>query len=102
RRALESVPAEVRNEEGPVAMLLSGVELVERELLHAFEKHGIRKVEPQPGDRFDHNVHQAMFEVENSGQPAGAVVQVMQPGYVMHGRLLRPAMVGVAKGEPEE
>ena len=52
------------------------------------------------GERFDYNLHQAMFEAENTGKPAGTVVQVMQPGYVLHDRLLRPAMVGVAKGQP--
>jgi molecular chaperone GrpE len=50
------------------------------------------------GERFDHNLHQAVFEMENTGQPAGTVVEVLQPGYMLHDRLLRPAMVGVAKG----
>ena len=98
RRALDSVPAETRASDPAVANLLEGVELVERELLRAFEKHGIKKIDPKPGERFDHNLHQAMFELENTGQAAGSIVQVMQPGYVMHGRLLRAAMVGVAKG----
>jgi molecular chaperone GrpE len=52
------------------------------------------------GERFDSNLHQAMFEVPGTGQPAGTIVQVLQPGYVMHDRLLRAAMVGVAKAEP--
>ena len=102
RRALESVPAESRDDT-VTANLLTGVELVERELLRAFEKHGIQRIDPKPGDRFDHNVHQAMFELENTGQPPGSIANVMQAGYVMHGRLLRAAMVGVAKaseGEP--
>jgi len=62
----------------------------------------VRKVAPQPGDRFDHNLHEAMFEIDVPGQPAGTIVQVLQPGYLIHDRLLRPAMVGVAKasGEP--
>ena len=102
RRAIEAVPAETRADDQAVASLLSGVELVERELLHAFEKHGITKVDPQLGERFDHNLHQAMFEVDNSGQPPGSIAHVMQAGYVMHGRLLRPAMVGVAKAEAGE
>ena len=54
------------------------------------------------GERFDYNLHQAMFEAESTGKPPGTVVQVMQPGYVLHDRLLRPAMVGVAKGQPSD
>lgn len=99
RRAIESVPAEARSGNEQLETLLCGVEMIERELLAALEKHAIRKVDPA-GTKFDHNLHQAMFEVENSGQPAGTVVQVMQPGYVLHDRLLRPALVGVAKGDP--
>jgi molecular chaperone GrpE len=103
RRALESAPEEQAQDE-VTRSLLAGVAATERELLAAFERHGIRRVDPQPGERFDHNFHQAMFEVENTGQPGGAIVQVLQPGYVMHDRLLRPAMVGVAKSQarPEE
>ncbi len=97
RRALESVPQGQAGDE-LTRNLLEGVAATERELLGAFERHGIRRVDPK-GQRFDHNLHQAIFEVENTGQPAGTVVQVLQPGYVMHDRLLRPAMVGVAKGE---
>jgi molecular chaperone GrpE len=99
RRALESVPdAEAVDER--TRNLLAGVAATERELLAAFERAGIRKVEPRVGDRFDHNQHEAMFEVENTGQPAGAIIQVLQPGYMIHDRLLRPAMVGVAKAAP--
>src|SRR6185437_11829111 len=97
RRALDSAPAEQAADER-TRNLLQGVAATERELLAAFERHGIRRIDPV-GERFDHNLHQAIFEVENTGQPAGTVVQVLQPGYVMHDRLLRPAMVGVAKGE---
>jgi molecular chaperone GrpE len=78
--------------------LLQGVDATERELMAAFERNGIRRIDPM-GERFDHNFHQAIMEIENSGQPAGTVVQVLQPGYAMQDRLLRPAMVGVAKGE---
>jgi molecular chaperone GrpE len=102
-RALASLPqAQVADE--LTRNLLAGVAATERELLAAFERHGIRRVEPKPGERFDHNFHQAMFELPNTGQPAGSIVQVLQPGYVMHDRLLRPAMVGVAKAEsrPED
>ena len=96
RRAIDSVPeAQVKDE--LVRNLLSGVSATERELLGAFEKHGIRKLDPI-GEKFDHNFHQAIFELENTGKPAGTVVQVLQAGYTIHDRLLREAMVGVAKG----
>jgi molecular chaperone GrpE len=99
RRAIASVPeTQVRDE--VTRSLLAGVAATERELLQVFEKHGIRRIEPK-GERFDHNFHQAIFEVENTGQPAGTIVEVLQPGYVLHDRLLRPAMVGVAKGGAE-
>jgi molecular chaperone GrpE len=96
-RALASVPeGQVKGE--LTRTLLQGVDATERELLAAFERHGIRRIDPM-GERFDHNFHQAILEIENSGQPGGTVVQVLQPGYAMHDRLLRPAMVAVAKGE---
>ena len=95
RRALDSLPeAEVRDER--TRSLLAGVAATERELLSVFERHGIRRINPQ-GERFDHNFHQAIYEAERADQPAGTVVEVLQPGYVLHDRLLRPAMVGVAK-----
>jgi molecular chaperone GrpE len=97
RRALASV-AEEQVKDELTRTLLQGVDATERELLAAFERHGIRRIDPM-GERFDHNFHQAIMEVENSGQPGGTVVQVLQPGYAMHDRLLRPAMVSVAKGE---
>ena len=65
--------------------------------LAAFERHGLKRIDPK-GERFDHNFHQAIFEAERPDVPAGTVVEVLQPGYVLHDRLLRPAMVGVAKG----
>jgi len=98
RRALASVEGGGIEDER-VKALVDGVAATERALLASFERHGIRRIEPKPGERFDHNLHQAMFEVENSGQPAGSVVQVLQNGYQMHDRLLRPALVGVAKAD---
>lgn len=99
RRALDSLPeAEVGDER--TRGLLAGVAATERELLSVFERHGMRRLDPQ-GERFDHNFHQAIFEVERGGQPAGTIVEVLQPGYVLHDRLLRPAMVGVSK-QPAE
>jgi molecular chaperone GrpE len=97
RRALDSLP-EAQAADERTRSLLQGVAATERELLAAFERHGIRRIDPQ-GERFDHNLHQAIFEAESADQPPGTVVKVLQPGYVMHDRLLRPAMVGVAKGQ---
>jgi len=99
RRALDSLPeAEVKDER--TRGLLAGVAATERELLSVFERHGIRRIDPK-GEPFDHNFHQAIFEVEREDQPSGTVVEVLQPGYVLHDRLLRPAMVGVAKAGPK-
>ena len=98
RRALASVPAEGRESGGELLRnLLLGVEMTERTLLGAFEKHRIRRVEPQRGERFDPAVHQAMFEVPTDQHAPGTIAEVMQSGYVLADRLLRPALVGVAK-----
>jgi molecular chaperone GrpE len=99
RRALEAIPeAEVKD--ARTQSLRDGVAAIERELLAAFERHGLKRIDPK-GEKFDHNFHQAIFEVEREGVPAGTVVEVLQPGYLLHDRLLRPAMVGVAKaGNP--
>ena len=98
RRALDSLPeAEVKDDR--TRSLLAGVAATERELLSIFERHGIKRIDPK-GERFDHNFHQAIFEAQRPDQPSGIVVEVLQPGYVLHERLLRPAMVGVAKGGP--
>jgi molecular chaperone GrpE len=95
RRALDSLPASEAKDD-KTRSLLEGVAATERELLAAFERNGLKRIDPK-GEKFDHNFHQAIFEVGSSGQPAGTVVEVLQPGYVLHDRLLRPAMVGVAK-----
>jgi molecular chaperone GrpE len=95
RRALESLPdSEVRDER--TRNLLAGVAATERELLAVFERRGIRRLDPK-GERFDHNQHQAIYEVATDEVRPGTVVEVLQPGYVLQERLLRPAMVGVAK-----
>jgi molecular chaperone GrpE len=96
RRAIASAP-EGEAGDDLTRNLLAGVAATERELLAAFERHGLKRIDPAIGERFDHNLHQAMFEVPTDDQPAGAIVQVLQPGYLLHDRLLRPAMVGVAK-----
>jgi molecular chaperone GrpE len=100
RRALEALPEDARDGDGWAKDLITGVELIEREVLDAFGKHGVVKMEPL-GEPFDHNFHQAMFELEDLEKPAGTVVQQMQPGYRLHDRLLRAAMVGVSKGGPK-
>ena len=99
RRALESLPESEAKDER-TRSLLAGVAATERELLGAFERYGIKRIDPR-GEAFDHNFHQAIFEAERPDQPSGSVVEVLQPGYVLHDRLLRPAMVGVAKGGPK-
>src|SRR5277367_28800 len=100
RRALDAVPPELRmSAEAGVKALIEGVDLTERELLKALEKNGIRQFSPQ-GEKFDPNLHQAMFEVPDPTVPAGSVVQVVQPGYMIGERMLRPALVGVSKGGP--
>ncbi len=101
RRALESVPADQRSAaDGAFKGLIDGIELTERDLVKNLERHGVKPVEPQ-GQKFDPNRHQAMFEVPNAEVPAGTVVQVVQTGYVIGDRVLRPALVGVAKGGPK-
>lgn len=101
RRAIESVPPEHDDPEKLLKTLLEGVEITEKELLSAFKKHAVEKIDPL-GQSFDHHLHQAMFEVDDSDQLPGTIVHVLQPGYSLHGRLLRPALVGVAKGKNVE
>ncbi|MET0745732.1 MAG: nucleotide exchange factor GrpE [Microvirga sp.] len=101
RRALDAVPADARNAaEGEFKGLIEGIDLTERDLLKVLERYGVRKLDPE-GQKFDPNLHQAMFEVPNADVPNGTVVQVVQSGYVIGERVLRPAMVGVAKGGPK-
>ncbi len=97
RRAIEAVPDDAAQSEPALKSLLDGVEMTERELLNALERHGITRFDPK-GERFDPNQHQAMFEIENKAVPAGTVVEVMQPGYTIADRILRPALVGVSRG----
>jgi molecular chaperone GrpE len=96
-RALEAVPPRARDEIDFVRNLADGVAMTEKALLACFERHKIAKVSPEVGAKFDHNRHQAMFEVETAEQAPGTVAQVLQPGYTIAERLLRPALVGVAK-----
>jgi len=101
RRALETVAPELRaSAQSGAKALIDGVELTERELLKALETNGVRQFTPQ-GVKFDPNLHQAIFEVPDATVPAGSVVQVVQPGYMIGERVLRPALVGVSKGGPK-
>ncbi len=97
RRALESVPRSELGESELLTSLLTGVELVERQLLQVFEKYGIRRIEPTPGEPFRHELHEAVYEVETPDHRPGVVAEVMQVGYRMGERLLRPARVGIAR-----
>ena len=99
-RALASVPTEARESDEAVKALMQGVELTEKEMLRSLEKHGVKKLDPK-GERFDPNFHQAMFEVPDPSVPNGTVAQVVQVGYSIGTRVLRPAMVGVARGGPK-
>ena len=101
RRALDAVPEGARESgESGLAALIEGVELTERTMLQALEKSGVRRISPQ-GERFDPNFHQAMFEIPDESCPANTVLQVVQDGYVIGERVLRPAMVGVSRGGPK-
>ena len=101
-RALAAVPeqAEGATDNG-LKTLIEGVELTGKSMLSALERHGVRKLDPK-GQKFDPNFHQAMFEVPNKDVPNNTVIEVVQPGYVIADRMLRPAMVGVAKGGPKD
>jgi molecular chaperone GrpE len=101
RRALDAIPADAREAgEAGLTTLIEGVEMTERAMLSTLERHGVRKLEPV-GQKFDPNFHQAMFEVPNTEVPNNTVVQVVQAGFTIGERVLRPAMVGVAKGGPK-
>jgi molecular chaperone GrpE len=97
RRTIEHVPAEAAAQDPALKSFLEGVEITDRELLNVLERHGVSRIDPL-GQRFDPNCHQAMYEVPNTDVPDGTVVDVMQSGYVIGDRCLRPALVAVAKG----
>jgi molecular chaperone GrpE len=98
QRTIDHLPAEAAAQDPALKSFLDGVQITERELLNVLERHGVTRIEPL-GQRFDPNCHQAMFEVVNDDLPDGTVVEVMQPGYVIGDRCLRPALVAVAKGD---
>jgi molecular chaperone GrpE len=97
KRTIEHVPAEAAAQDPALKSFLDGVEITERELLNVLERHGVTRIDPL-GQRFDPNCHQAMYEVQNAEVPEGTVVDVMQAGYTIGDRCLRPALVAVAKG----
>jgi molecular chaperone GrpE len=100
-RAVASFPAEQKvAAEGALKALIDGVELTERDLLKKMEGHGVRRISPE-GEKFDPNFHQAMFEAPDETKPSGTVMTVVQAGYVIGERVLRPAMVGVSRGGPK-
>jgi molecular chaperone GrpE len=100
-RALQSAPEDARAQNESLKNLCIGLEMTQNELRAAMERNGVKPIEAL-GKKLDPNLHQAMFEVEDPNIVAGTVVQVIQSGYTLHERLLRPAMVGVAKGGPKE
>ena len=101
KRALDAIPAEAKaSGDTGFKALIDGVEMTERSMLAALERHGVKKLHPE-GEKFDPNFHQAMFEVPNPNVPSGTVTQVVQTGYVIGDRVLRPAMVGISKGGPK-
>jgi molecular chaperone GrpE len=98
-RALQHAPKDA--EDAPTRNLTIGLEMTQKELLGAFQRNGLKAIDPAPGDRFDPHQHQAMMEQPSDTVPAGAVIQVLQTGYDLFGRVVRPAMVVVAaKGAP--
>lgn len=101
RRALATVDAEARVKDEKLEALCAGVEMTEREMLNVFERFDVKRVDAM-GQRFDHNLHEAMFELDDPSKPAGTVIHVMETGYTIGDRLLRPAKVGVSKGGPKQ
>lgn len=97
QRASQSIPEEARATNDMLKTIGEGVDMVMRELLGIFEKNGIRRIDPL-GEKFDHNFHQAVVQIDNPDSPPGTILQVFQAGYIIHDRLLKPAMVGVSKG----
>ena len=101
QRALEAVPDDKSQLSEPIKNLIIGLEIVEKEMINSFEKHNIKQISPL-GEKFDYNLHQAMFEVPTNEEEPGYVVEVSQKGYLLYDRLVRPAMVGISKKLEEE
>ncbi len=99
RRALDAVPAAAVEKDEFLAKLVDGVGATERTMLSVLDKNGVKKIDPT-GEKFDPNFHEVLFEMDDASKPAGTVVQLLEAGYTIGGRLLRPARVAVAKGGP--
>lgn len=95
-RAESSINTEELEQNNTLKQIFTGVELTKKSLIDIFEKYGIKRIYPM-GEVFDHNLHQAIAEVPSTSHPGGTVVQVIQAGYTLHDRLIRPALVAVAK-----
>ena len=101
QRALDAIPPEAKETaDAGIKAFIEGVELTERSLLNSLEKNGVKKFDPS-GEKFDPNFQQAMYEVPDPSVPSGTVVQVVQAGFTIGERVLRPALVGVSKGGPK-
>jgi molecular chaperone GrpE len=96
QRALQSIPEDTSSLPEPIKNLIIGLEIVEKEVISTLEKHNVKQINPL-GEKFDYNFHQAMFEVATNESDPGTVVEVSQKGYLLYDRLVRPAMVGIAK-----
>ena len=101
QRALKVIPEDKSSLPEPIKNLIIGLEIVEKEILTTLEKYNVKPVDPL-GEKFDYNFHQAMFEAPSTEYDEGLILEVVQPGYILHNRLIRPAMVGVSKGKIEE
>ena len=101
QRALQSVPDDKSQLSEPIKNLIIGLDIVEKEIITTFEKHNLKQIYPL-GEKFDYNFHQAMFEVPSNDTEQGVVVEVSQKGYLLHDRLVRPAMVGISKKISDE
>lgn len=99
RRAIESIPEDGDSDGAALVGFIEGIALTEKGLLSALERHKIEKIEPM-GKKFDPQFHEALFEIPTNDAPSGTVMQVMETGYIIHDRLLRPAKVGIAKAAP--
>ena len=99
RRAIESIPEDGDPDGAALVGFIEGIALTEKGLLSALERHKIEKIEPM-GKKFDPQFHEALFEIPTNDAPSGTVMQVMETGYIIHDRLLRPAKVGIAKAPP--
>ena len=96
QRALEAIPKDKSEFSEPIKNLIIGLEIVEKEIINTFEKHKLMQISPL-GEKFNYNLHQAMFEVPTNEIDPGHIVEVSQKGYLLHDRLVRPAMVGISK-----